>query len=111
MTISCIAREASTGAGKLFAGGFGHTTTVNMFLTLLDLNQDPLPLTASNYYGMADRVWRVNLNCLMGSNAAFILYKCESSPTYHVKTFINERPTILPRCENCECDLDDITSA
>ena len=59
---------------------------------------------------MADRQWRVSLNGAMGANGAFILYRCDSSPTYRVKTFINEIPTILPQCQDYACDLNDVMS-
>ena len=103
-------REAIDDKGMLLAGRFGHTTTINTFFTLLGLNHDSSPLTSSNYDVMVDRKWRTSLNAPMGSNIAFILYRCNDLPSYRLKTFINEKPILLPACEEYVCDLDDIMS-
>ena len=103
-------RDAISGEGQLFAGRFGHSSTLMAFFTLLGLYDDGQEITASNFGDMSDRHWRVSLNGPMGSNGAFILYRCDSSPTYRIKTFINERPTVLPQCSDYACDLEVILS-
>ncbi|ELU13329.1 hypothetical protein CAPTEDRAFT_186000 [Capitella teleta] len=89
---------------KRLSGAFGHSSTINMFLTRLGLHKDDAPLTA-DAFPYEDRQWKVTDHCPMASNVVFVLYECESSE-YKVKSFVNEFPVIVPGCDDFICDWE-----
>ena len=54
---------------------FAHSTTLQLFLTTMEIAKDSVPLKASNYESMRNRKWRTSHLTPFAANLAAIFYK------------------------------------
>jgi len=83
---------------------FSHSTAILPFLSLLGLNKDEYVLTASNYEEAKSRKYRVSKMDSFAANIGFLMMECDEAPMERVMTFHQERPIMLPNCDELACD-------
>ena len=85
---------------------FGHTDGVLLLQALLGLNQDTFPINHDNFQASLNRTFRLSKIDPMSSNIGFLLLNCsrayDANP--RIVTFLQERPVILPGCNELACD-------
>lgn len=79
---------------------FTHIGTMTALQSILGMYNDSVPLTANNFAEQRDRKFRISRNVPMSANMAFVLYKCDKNPHHMVQILMNEKPAILPCCDN-----------
>ncbi|XP_043527414.1 multiple inositol polyphosphate phosphatase 1-like [Frieseomelitta varia] len=83
---------------------FAHSTTLQLFLTTMEIAKDSVPLKASNYESMRNRKWRTSHLAPFAANLAAVFYKCDSSNK--VRFYLNEKPLDYEGCEAGVCDWE-----
>lgn len=112
---------------------FAHSTTLQLFLTTMEIAKDSVPLKASNYESMRNRKWRTSHLAPFAANLAAVFYKyiylhcfgfylksfiysdrfflffffffrCDSSN--RVRFYLNEKPLDYEGCEAGVCDWE-----
>lgn len=83
---------------------FAHSTTLQLFLTTMEIAKDSAPLKASNYESMGNRKWRTSHLTPFAANLAAVFYKCDSSNK--VRFYLNEKPLDYEGCEAGVCDWE-----
>uniref|UniRef100_A0A8D8ZWM5 Multiple inositol polyphosphate phosphatase 1 n=1 Tax=Cacopsylla melanoneura TaxID=428564 RepID=A0A8D8ZWM5_9HEMI len=86
---------------------FTHSGTLLKFLTHLSLYNDSSPLLHNNYAHMRERKWRVSRIDAFGTNLVFANYRCKNNRNY-LLTLHQERPVLLPGCQEFLCPLETI---
>ncbi|KAK3254593.1 hypothetical protein CYMTET_36198 [Cymbomonas tetramitiformis] len=88
---------------------FAHAETLMPFVQILEPLNGSLftPLTAENYDASGERLWRGQRLFPMSSNIQMILYQCETTPEYRVRTLLNEGEVSLNACNGeVYCDWE-----
>ncbi|GAB0089856.1 hypothetical protein DMENIID0001_044730 [Sergentomyia squamirostris] len=87
---------------------FAHSTTVELFLTSLNIAVDDTSPTADNYEEMVKRKWRTSEIAPFSSNLAAIDLLCETTPRRRFVFMLNERLLEVPWCQDTTCTWGEI---
>lgn len=88
---------------------FGHSASIQLFLTALGAAKDFDALTADNYVNMMRRKYRTSLLAPFASNVAAIKYECPQEVERNkVMFFLNEKPLEFGWCKVGLCDWSDV---
>jgi multiple inositol-polyphosphate phosphatase/2,3-bisphosphoglycerate 3-phosphatase len=79
---------------------FTHIGTMTALQSILGMYNDSVHLKANNFADNSNRMFRTSKNVPMAANMAFVLYKCDKEPNYMIQILMNERPAVLPCCNN-----------
>lgn len=82
---------------------FGHSASIQLFLTALGALKDEIDLKADNFPEMSNRKWKTSTISPFAANIAVVRYSCPKND--RVKFFLNEKVLHLDWCtSNGECD-------
>ncbi|XP_030835591.1 multiple inositol polyphosphate phosphatase 1-like [Strongylocentrotus purpuratus] len=88
---------------------FGHSSTLQPFLTILGLYKDTPKLLANNYDVSVNRAFRSGRISPMTGHVSFNVLQCPSDQ-YRVLVLHNELPIKLGTCGEFFCPYDDVVS-
>lgn len=87
---------------------FTHSVMVQMFVSALGINKDPLMKAAD--YPDANRKWRISQSGPFAANLAAVSYTCPSEAEKRkVIFFLNQKPVELEGCKVGLCDWSVVT--
>lgn len=88
---------------------FSHSGTLLKVLARLGLFKDSTVMKHSNRKSreMRNREWRTSLIDSFATNIALVLFKCKQE--YYVTTYVQERPVMLPGCDDTLCPFSQFS--